>query len=175
MAEKLSTIEKIGGWISTILLGKTKEIIIRTDERVQHLQRSMDEVKKSVDDFRASIAVHGANIEALQIHTKYGVNNSPTLPNEKGKRILRDSGFERVYPNIRNEIFSLMDGFGLRTLYDYEQGAVKAMEQLKNNPLFDPLKEHSVNNPSEALELVFTIASWVIRDDYAEYIKEKNQ
>ncbi len=174
MNEKLSTIEKIGGWVSTLLLGKTKEIIVRTDERVQHLAKSMDEVKKCIDDFRTSIATHGANISALQIHTKYGVNDSPTLPNEKGKKLLQDSGFNGVYSNMKNQIFSLMDSSDVRTLYDYEKGAEKALEQLKNNPSMDSLKEYAVNHPDESLELIFKIASWIIRDDYAEHKNSVN-
>jgi len=169
MNEKLSTIEKIGGWVSTLLLGKTKEIIVRTDERVQHLTKSMDDVKKCIDDFRTSIATHGANISALQIHTKYGVHNSPTLPNKEGKKLLQDSGFNSMYSSMKSQIFSLMDSFDLRTLYDYEKGAEKALKQLKNKPSMDSLKEYSVNHPDESLELIFKIASWVIRDDYAEY------
>ena len=70
MNEKLSAIEKIGGWISTLLLGKTKEIIIRTDERVQGLVKATDKIKEIVDDFRVSITEHGSEIKALRVHTK---------------------------------------------------------------------------------------------------------
>lgn len=169
MNDKLSTIEKIGGWISTLLLGQTKEIIVRTDERVSHLAKSMDEVKKCIDDFRTSIATQGANITALQVHTKYGISNSPTIPNDKGKRLLQDSGFNSFYSQMKPQIFSLMDSLNLRTLYDFEQGAEKVLEQLKDNPAMDLLKQHAVNTPDEPLELIFRIASWVIRDDYAKH------
>ena len=65
-----------------------------------------------------------------------------------------------------------MDSYNLRTLYDYEKGSERALEQLKNSPSMDKIKNHSVNNPSEPLELVFKIASWVVRDDYDKYKKE---
>ncbi|MBI4224861.1 MAG: hypothetical protein HY617_00875 [Candidatus Sungbacteria bacterium] len=169
MNDKLSTIEKIGGWISTLLLGTTKEIIVRTDEKVSHLAKSMDEVKKCIDDFRTSIATHGANITALQVHTKYGVSHSPTVPNDKGKKLLEDSGFNSFYSQMKPQIFSLMDSLNLRTLYDFEQGAERVLEQLKDNPAMDLLKQHAVNTPDEPLELIFRIASWVIRDDYSAH------
>lgn len=54
-----------------------------------------------------------------------------------------------------------------RTLYDYEQIAQKVLEELKDSPLMDCLKDYSVNRPAESLELIFKVASWVIRDDYA--------
>ncbi len=170
MNDKLSTIEKIGGWISTLLLGKTKEIIIRTDERVHGLLKTTDDIRKSIDDFRTSIATHGSDIKALQIHTRYGISNSPTVPNAEGEKLLADAGFYKtVLPVLEKEIFALMDSEGLRTLYDYEKGAEKVLDSLKNNPAMDCLKEYAVNHPDESLELIFRIASWVIRDKYADY------
>ena len=174
MNDNLSIIEKIGGWISTLLLGKTKEIIIRTDERVQGLMKTTDKIRDIVDDFRVSITEHGSEIEALRIHTKYGISNSPTVPSERGNKLLEDSGFyDRVYPRLEKEIFALMDSEGLRTLYDYEKGAETALEKLQNNPAMDSLKEYAVNNPAVPLVIIFKIASWVIRDKYAEYKKLK--
>jgi len=171
MNEKLSTIQKIGGWISTLLLGNTKEIIIRTDERVQGLMKATDELRQSVDNLRMSISDHGSDIKALKVHTRYGVSHSPTVPNDSGKKLLTDAGFFSQYPEIKNEIFALMDAMNLRTLYDYEHGAVEALEKLENHPAMDLLKDYAVNNPDQPLELIFKVASWVIRDEYAEYKK----
>ena len=171
MDKALTIAEKIGGWLSTILLGKTKEIIIRTDERVLGLMKSMEDVKKTVDDFRVSITTHGAHIEALKVHTKYGVTHSPTVPNEEGKKLLENSKFSQQYPNLKQKIFALMDTMPLRTLYDYEVGAIAALERLQNDPTIDPIKDYVVSNPNDSLDLVFKVASWVIRDDYDTYKK----
>ena len=171
MNDKLTVAQKIGGFVSTLLLGNTKEIIIRTDERVVGLMEAMKEVKKSVDDFRVSITDHGANINALKIHTKYGVSHSPTVPSEEGKKLLGKSKFDQQYPQLKTKIFTLMDTMSLRTLYDYEAGAVKALEGLQGDPLLDPIKDYVVSNPDEPLDLIFKVASWVIRDDYAAYKK----
>lgn len=171
MNEKINTLEKIGGLVSTLLLGKTKEIIIRTDERVNILIKTGDEMKKSIDDIKVSIATHGSEIGALKIHTSYGISKSPTTPNKKGEGLLKNSGFEKQYPIIKDRIFTLMDAMNLRTLYDYEVGAIAALEKLQNDPLIDPLKDYVVNHPDESLELVFKVASWLIRDDYNAYKK----
>ncbi|MEK7646630.1 MAG: hypothetical protein AAB381_02985 [Patescibacteria group bacterium] len=178
MNSTLSTLEKIGGWTSTLLLGKTKEIIIRTDERVQSLIKITDGLRKDLDDglkeVRGSIHNLALDVRALQLHTKYGVANSPIVPAENGKKLLEDSGFNtKVFPIIERELFSLMDSEGLRTLYDYEKGAFLALMELKKIPAMDPLKDHAVNHPNEPLELIFEVASWVIRDRYAEYLKNK--
>ena len=172
MEKELSLIKKIGNFISNILLGETKEIIIRTDEKVRLISKTVDNISVAVDNFRSSIATHGANIEALQIHTRYGVNNSPTIPNEKGKEILEKSGFDKQYPLLKSKIFTLMDTMNLRTLYDYENGAFETLIKLKNDPEVDVLKEYVVNNPNYPLDAVFKIASWLIRDDYDNYKKK---
>ncbi|MFZ1019626.1 MAG: hypothetical protein WAN61_01360 [Minisyncoccia bacterium] len=172
MDEKLSLIKKIGNFISNILLGETKEIIVRTDEKVRLISKTVDSISVAVDNFRSSIATHGANIEALQIHTRYGVSHSPTVPNEKGQEILEKSGFSKQYPILKSKIFTLMDTMNLRTLYDYENGAFETLTTLKNDPEMDILKEYVVNNPNYPLDAIFKVASWVIRDDYDIYKKK---
>ena len=171
MTDKLTVIEKIGGFVSTILLGKTKEIIIRTDEKVNGLIKSTDELKQDFNSLRDSIQTCGLDIKALQVHTKYGISNSPTVPSPEGKKLLADSGFLNQYPNIKDKLFSLMDEMKLRTLYDYEVGAFNALKAMQNDPAIDPLKDYAVNNPDETLDLIFKVASWVIRDDYAKKLK----
>lgn len=167
MEDKLSNLEKVGGWVSTLLLGQTKEIIIRTDERVLNLSKTTDELKQSLDNFREAVTSHGLDIRVLQVHTKYGISNSPTVPSELGKKLLQDSGFNVQYPKIKEQLFVLMDTMSLRTLYDYEMGAFEALKKLQNNPAIDSLKDYSVNHPDVSLELIFRVASWVVRDEYA--------
>jgi len=107
------------------------------------------------------------------IYSAYGVTNSPTLPNEKGKKLLKDSGFDSQYPKFKDKLFALMDVKNLRTLYDYEKGAMESLKELQNDSSMDKLKEYSVNHPDESLELIFQVASWIIRDDYAKYSGKK--
>ena len=41
----LGTIKKIGNVVSNLLLGETKEMIIRIDESVRHIETDIDEIK----------------------------------------------------------------------------------------------------------------------------------
>lgn len=173
MTDKIEITKKIGNFVSNILLGETKEKIIRTDEGIKRIDENIKDIKGDCRSIWEILSKHGENIRGLMVHTKYGFSNSPTVPNELGKKLLEDSGFDETYLKIKNEIFALMDSYNLRTLYDYEKGSEKALEQLKNSPSMDKIKNHSVNNPSEPLELIFKIASWVIRDDYDKYKKEQ--
>lgn len=115
------------------------------------------------------------SLEQKPVFNEYGVHNSPMQPSEKGKRLLKNSGFNEVYPVLRDRVFELMDGMKLRTAYDYEAGASDALMTLSNDASMDQLKDYAVNNPDENLELIFGVASWVIRDDYATYRKSKKK
>jgi hypothetical protein len=105
----------------------------------------------------------------------FGVSNSPMRPNDAGERLLNESGFTKNYEKIKKLVFPIMDNMKTRTLYDAEQNAIKAMDKVSNDPAFDDIKSYIVNKPYEKppIELIFIVASWVIRDDYAKERKIK--
>lgn len=142
---------------------------------VKSISDNVEKIEKSLTDMQKSMNSHKADITGLKAHTKYkyGVTNSPTIPNSNGKKLLADSGFNEAYPKLKSKIFALMDTRNPRTLYDYERGAVKALESLKYDPLMDSIKNYIVNQTDAALEDVFMVASWVIRDDYNKAKKVK--
>lgn len=47
--QKLTFTQQIGNVISTLLLGQTKEIIIRTEERLNHVIKTVDSIKVQLD------------------------------------------------------------------------------------------------------------------------------
>lgn len=168
MNEKLSTIETIGGWLSTLLLGKTKEIIVRMDEKISNLTGAISELKGDVKELKNAMAEVRADIAGLKVHTKYGTANSPMMPSEIGKKLLEECGFYETYPSLRPKLFARMEIKRMRTLYDYEKGAEMALQELEGDPLMDRLKEYAVSHPEESLGLIFKIASWMVRDDFAK-------
>jgi len=177
MEEKLSLVKRIGNFASNIFLGETKEIIIRTDEKVRGIGVAITEIKSDIKGIGASLANHGEDIAGLKAHTKYGISSSPTVPNGLGDKLLTESGFYNIYPSLKPKLFGVMEAKQLRTLYDYEKNAEKALEELQDDPLMDCLKEYAVSHQDETLGLIFRVASWVIRDDFAKEhpIKTKNR
>jgi hypothetical protein len=114
------------------------------------------------------------SLEQKPLFKLYGVHSSPMKPSENGDRLLTGSGFYEIYPSIKDKLFERMDKMNLRTAYDYEAGASDALLSLSNDPAMDILKNYVVNNPDESLELIFGVASWVMRDDYAKYLEGKS-
>ena len=184
MDQNLSKLTKIGNWIATLLLGNTRELIIRIDERLSGFIVEMTEFKvetkaelKEIGSVlnrarRTSRGTHNnafityGSYRGIKANTMYQVRNSPTAPSEKGKKLLKDSGFDEIYPIIRQKIFKRMESKRLRTLYDYEKEAEFAIGSFRNEPIMDRVKDYVVNHEDEPLTLIFKIASWVVRDDY---------
>jgi hypothetical protein len=179
MNQNLSTLTKIGNWIATLLLGNTREIIIRIDERLNNLivevaefkvevRADFKEIRETLKDHGEFLREHGENIAALKAHTGYNIRNSPSVPSEKGRRLLEDSGFNEIYPLLRQRIFALIKEKEPKTLYDCEKEAERALRSLRDDPLVYQLKDYVVEHSEEPLVLIFEIASWVVRDDYAK-------
>jgi hypothetical protein len=176
MDQNLSRFTKVGNWIATLLLGNTRELIIRIDERLSSFIVEMTEfkveTKTEFKEMRGVLKEQGellaAHATTLSSHTMYQIRNSPTTPSEKGKELLKDSGFDEIYPAIRQRIFKHMESLRLRTLYDYEKEAELAIGSFRNDPIMDRVKDYVVNHEDESLTLIFQIASWMVRDDYAK-------
>lgn len=164
MGEKLSATEKIGNFIASVLLGNTREVIARVDERTKLMLDDLREVKNSV-------SVHSSDIRALQVHTNFGISHSPTVPSKKGEKLLEDSGFNKIYPEVKEKIFTILDKKKVRTLYDYEKEAEKSLWSIKDDRLFDDIKDYALNHPETPLDFIFIIASWILRDDYVKHKK----
>jgi hypothetical protein len=198
MDQNLSKLTKVGNWIATLLLGNTRELIIRTDERLSNFIVEMREFKvETKEEFREirGILKEHSNIlfshtemlrehskeiagikedvrelkmdmSALKVYVGYNIRNSPNVPSEKGKKLLKESGFDEIYPQMRQRVFALVEKKHPETLYDYEKEAEKALRSLVDDPLVYRLKDYVIEHEDQPLVLIFEIASWVVRDDY---------
>jgi len=144
------------------------------DKDVINLKDSFKYSSNKLTNALLSIKTNEKDIESLKIHTKYGKSNSPTVPNIKGQNLLKKSGFLKIYPDLKDKIFNTIKKNSPRTLYDVEQEAFLALYEFLKNPKLDPVKDYLVENPNLSLKTIFTIASWMIRDQYAKkYLPDK--
>jgi hypothetical protein len=141
--------------------------LITSEVRDLHNAAKEMQIHLGADGFSAQ-----HSLDQKPLFEQYGKHASPMQPNDKGAELLQDSQFYDMYAELQMQIFEQMDKMKLRTLYDYESGASRALFLLSNDPAMDQVKEYVVNHPDQQLELVFGIASWVIRDDYAKHVKE---
>ena len=144
------------------------ELAMIKDE-VRDLHNAAKEVQIHLANDGGFTAQHSLGQKPL--FERYGQHASPMQPNPKGAKLLQDSHFYDMYHELQDKIFAAMDDMNLRTLYDYEAGASRALFLLASEPAMDKVKEYAVNHPDEQLELIFGIASWVIRDEYAAHVE----
>lgn len=136
---------------------------------VKAITENLGKIEKTVNTIQSSISNHKADIAGLKAHTKYGISGSPMIPSAAGKKLLESSGFNAQYEQIKQKIFHILDARKPRTLYDVEKFSYEALKSISDDPIIDPLKEYVVNHPDETLDIVFTVGSWVLRDDYAKH------
>ena len=85
---KLDKIQKVGNWVSALLLGETKELIARIDERTLRLIEDIKDIKPKVDDMSPKVDVLWKD--------KYAPAGSPRQLNEVGEGILNSSGIKEI-------------------------------------------------------------------------------
>lgn len=130
----------------------------------------LDTLERDIGNIKEKIEGHSCDIAGMKVKV-YGSPGSPMKPTEAGEKLLEESGFNCAYPIFKEKIFKILDSLNTRTLYDAEKNSITALQELSEDEGFDKMKNYAVNHPDESLKLIFRVASWNIRDDYA---KEKN-
>jgi hypothetical protein len=125
-------------------------------------------LKNDVGVLKLDVGTLKMDMSALKVYVGYNVRHSPNAPSEKGKKLLKESGFDEIYPQIKQRVFALIEKKQPKTLYDYEKEAETALRSFIDDPLVYRLKDYVVEHEDQPLVLIFEIASWVVRDDYAK-------
>ncbi len=66
LTEKITIAEKIGNFVSLLLLGNTKEAIIRLYEKVGFLQKSVDKLENRLDQFNNRLDQFGGRLDRFE-------------------------------------------------------------------------------------------------------------
>lgn len=153
-------------WKGGILAGTITTKLDKTEKDIEKIEHSIEKLRGNLEKHNEKLATQDSEIRQLSV--RFGESHSPIKPNEEGQKILKESGFYDVYPKIQEDVFQILDSQNTRTLYDAEKNSFNALARLSDRPMFDQLKNYAVNKPEIPLELIFSIASWIIRDDYAQ-------
>jgi len=131
----MSLIERIGNFVSNILLGKTKELIVRTDERIQIISRTIsEELKPDVKDMREKFSGIETKVNALWAD-KYAPAHSPRQLNDRGNAILTGSGIKEIVDDKKSKLLTLIKAKNITNAYDAEQAVLTIMSEL---PIYYP-------------------------------------
>lgn len=123
--EKLDKIKRVGNWVSAILLGETKELIARIDERTSRLIDDMKDIKPKVDGMSPKVDVLWKD--------KYAPASSPRQLNETGEGILNSSGIKEIIDGKKNELLAIVRTKNPDNPYDAEQTTLDVVANLQQH------------------------------------------
>lgn len=123
--DKITLAQKFGNVLSNLLLGQTKEIIIRTDQRIMGLEET---VKTINADLRT------INVDLKDVRERFATfegksqnlfaQHSPISLTDKGEKILRDSGLQAYIDAGKESLVSAChEDRKMTTPYDVQQSA----------------------------------------------------
>ncbi len=127
--------KKIGNWISAILLGDTRELIARIDERTIHMQEDIKDLKNKVyNDISPKLDILWDD--------RVAPNHSPRQLNAKGIAILNGSGIKEVVDAKRVELLALVRERKPQNAYDAERAILDVVKELpaREPAIIDSLK-----------------------------------
>lgn len=123
--EKLDKIQKVGNWAAAILLGNTREMVARIDERTARLVKDIDDMKPKVDSMSPKVDVLWQD--------RIAPAHSPRQLNELGEKILNTSGIKEIVDSQRDRLLEIIKEKNPDNPYDAERVIIEVMRNLPRN------------------------------------------
>ncbi|HUC02169.1 MAG TPA: hypothetical protein VMA75_04720 [Candidatus Paceibacterota bacterium] len=178
MDQNLSTLSKIGNWIATLLLGNTRELIARIDERTMLMQADIGTLKTDMKDVRSKMdeiypMVKEIYPMVMEMYPKMEIlwkdkavpAHSRRSFNAYGEKVLKESGVKEVIDAKKDELLALIKAKGAKNVYDAEQDILFVVKDvLGHSPeIIDKLKPGAFNTGAD-LDMVFFVGGIYLRD-----------
>ncbi len=149
-------VQKIGNWVSAILLGNTREFIARIDERTLHMLHDIAEMKKDMNVVKQKVDEMSPTVEILW-KNKIAPSNSPRQLNEQGQIILQQSGIKEIVDSKKTELFNRVKALEPKNAYDAEKEIEKVMNQLLEYypELVDTIKDGAFRTGEDIITVLY--------------------
>ena len=157
MEEKLGKLKKIGNWISAILLGNTRELIARIDERTNHILEDLKDIKPKVDDMYPKVDILWKD--------KVAPAHSPRRLNDYGITILNSSGIKEVIEEKKSVLLNLVKAENVKNAYYAEQTVLSVAKKLPEHcpDVIDRLKAGAFKTGAN-VDTVLLVGGIYLRD-----------
>jgi len=125
--ETISKAKKVDTWISAILLGDTRELIARIDERTTLMQIDLRDIKPKVDDMFPKVDILWKD--------RVAPARSPRTLNARGEAILGKSGIKEIIDANKAGLYKLVQAKNVMNEYDMENAVLEVVKKL---PMYYP-------------------------------------
>ncbi len=155
--DKIDKAKKVGNWVSSILLGNTREVIARIDERTIRMQEDLKDIKPKVDDMFPKVDILWKD--------RLAPNHSPRQLNERGRSILKDSGIKEIIDEKKESLFKIIKEKNCKNAYDAEAVVLSIVVDLPNSfpDVVEKLKTGAFNTGA-SLSDVLLVGGIYLRD-----------
>ena len=126
----LEKAQKVGNWISALLLSNTRELIARIDERTTYIQKDVDHMRMDLSDVRHKVNDISPKVDVLW-KERVAPSHSPRQLNQSGLRILEQSGIRRIIDQYKSELLARVRGRHPTDAYVAEQAALEMVNRLQ--------------------------------------------
>jgi hypothetical protein len=142
-------LQKVGNGLSAILLGNTRELIARIDERTNLMLQNLHDIKPKVDDMFPKVDILWKD--------RVAPANSPRQLNKNGTEILSKSGIKEIIDEKKDYLLSLVKTKNISTAYDAEQTILDIVTELPEHcpDIVDRLKTGAFNTGSDIQVILF--------------------
>jgi hypothetical protein len=151
------TITNLG--IPTIVVGLL--YIGRKLQILDDMQITMNKVKTNVKVISDYLTRTHDDFDHAELH-----DYSPLRLSARGKKLIYDLGFDKVFEQQANEFFQHIDREDPKLKYDVEVAAIKSISTLADRDYMSFLKVFFYNNPSRNLQNTGPTLGIYIRDKY---------
>jgi len=125
MNEEIKNLKKVGNWVSAILLGNTREIIARIDERTNLMLEDLKDMKPKVDDMFPKVDILWKD--------RIAPASSPRQLNERGQQILQKSGIKEIIDSKKEKLLEIVKKKNCKNAYDAEAVILSTVVDLPNH------------------------------------------
>ncbi|MBI2506644.1 MAG: hypothetical protein HYW00_00695 [Candidatus Colwellbacteria bacterium] len=157
-------VTKIGNWVARLIMGDALQAIARIDERTKNLEKSVDEIKPDLREVRESFAAVKDRVNILW-EREFLTAKSPLVLNEKGEKILENSGIKELVDTKREMLFIVVKDKNPQGAYQIQEFSREAMLNLKNtNPELLSALEDGAFKTGVDVDTVLLVGSFYLRD-----------
>lgn len=157
MEEEINKIKKAGNWVSAVLLGNTRELIARIDERTNLMMNDLKDIKPKVSDMFPKVDILWKD--------RIAPATSPRQLNIRGKEILEKSGIKEIIDDKKETLLKIVKEKGATNSYDTEAIILSVVADLPNHcpDVVEKLKTGAFNSGASMSD-VLLVGGIYLRD-----------
>lgn len=146
------------------VLSKYREKVDQLEKKVGKIEDKVNETHSKVATIDALLSVATKNIDKLSGNAD---SHSPLALTEKGKRLIAESGFVKIYENIKDDLLHELEDQQPRSQYDVQEKARTMMSLKTTDPRFQKIEDWAFKN-GEDLAQILRLGGLKLRDYYFE-------